>query len=140
MCIRDRNVGCTGFLYGLHVMRGLLLQSFKPYGLVISTEVLSRLTDFTDRSTCVLFGDGAAAAVIALDDSKPYYYTAGCRGDEAIFIHGPGENRPYIRMDGQAVFRFAVDILPHCINEMCIRDRIRGLLRRKRLEITPNIY
>ena len=114
----DMNVGCTGFLYGLHVIRGLLMQGKKPYGLVIAAEVLSRLTDFTDRSTCVLFGDGAGAAVVTLDNAMPYFYTAGCRGDEAISIQGPGKGRPLIRMDGQAVFRFAVEILPRCVNDL----------------------
>ena len=111
----DMNVGCTGFIYALQVARGFLLQSGRPYALVIGAEVLSRVTDFTDRGTCVLFGDGAGAAVVTLADS-PYACTLGARGDaEAIFIEGPGPERPYIHMDGQKVFRFAVEAVPHCI-------------------------
>ena len=64
----DLNAGCTGFLYGLQVIRGLLLQSPRRYALLIGAEVLSRITDFADRSTCVLFGDGAGAAVLTLEE------------------------------------------------------------------------
>lgn len=111
----DMNVGCTGFIYALQVARGFLLQSGRPYALVIGAEALSHITDFTDRGTCVLFGDGAGAAVVTLADS-PYACTLGARGDtEAIFIEGPGPERPYIHMDGQKVFRFAVEAVPHCI-------------------------
>lgn len=111
----DMNVGCTGFIYALQVARGFLLQSGRPYALVIGAESLSRITDFTDRGTCVLFGDGAGAAVVTLADSL-YACTLGARGDtEAIFIEGPGPERPYIHMDGQKVFRFAVEAVPHCI-------------------------
>ena len=114
----DMNVGCTGFIYALQVARGFLLQSGRPYALVIGAESLSRITDFTDRGTCVLFGDGAGAAVVTLADSL-YACTLGARGDtEAIFIEGPGPERPYIHMDGQKVFRFAVEAVPHCIHTL----------------------
>lgn len=55
----DLNAACAGFVYGLHTAECLLAASERKYGLVIGCEVLSRITDFTDRSTCVLFGDGA---------------------------------------------------------------------------------
>lgn len=115
----DMNVGCTGFIYALQVARGFLLQSRRPYALVIGAEALSRITDFTDRGTCVLFGDGAGAAVVTLEEDSPYACTLGARGDaEAIFIEGPGPERPYIHMDGQKVFRFAVEAVPHCIHTL----------------------
>lgn len=115
----DLNVGCTGFVYGLQVVRGLLMQSPRPYALLIGSEALSRVTDFDDRSTCVLFGDGAGAVVLALDEARPYYSALGARGDEeALFIEGPGGCRPYIRMDGQAVFRFAVEAVPRCVRQV----------------------
>ena len=121
----DMNVGCTGFIYALQVARGFLLQSGRPYALVIGAEALSRITDFTDRGTCVLFGDGAGAAVVTLADS-PYACTLGARGDaEAIFIEGPGPERPYIHMDGQKVFRFAVEAVPHCIRVLLEETGLR---------------
>lgn len=114
MCF-DINVGCTGFLYGLQVVRGLLLQDRRPYALLIGAEALSRITDFTDRSTCVLFGDGAGAAVVALDETRPWASVLGARGDEeALFIDGPGGCQPLIHMDGKAVYRFAVETVPRC--------------------------
>ena len=115
----DMNVGCTGFIYALQVARGFLLQSNRPYALVIGAEALSHITDFTDRGTCVLFGDGAGAAVVKLEEDSLYACTLGARGDaEAIFIEGPGPERPYIHMDGQKVFRFAVEAVPHCIHTL----------------------
>lgn len=84
---------------------------------MVGSEALSRITDFTDRSTCVLFGDGAAAAVIRLTDDAPYACVLGARGDTQILrAGGAGETDRFIHMDGQAVFRFAVDAVPKCID------------------------
>lgn len=115
----DLNAGCTGFVYALSVTRGLLLQSRRPYALLIGAEALSRITDFTDRGTCVLFGDGAGAAVVALKEGSPWACTLGARGDEeAIWISGPGSERPLIHMDGQRVFRFATETVPLCVGRL----------------------
>ena len=115
----DLNAACAGFVYGLHTAECLLAASERKYGLVIGCEVLSRITDFTDRSTCVLFGDGAAAAVVRLAD-VPYACVLGGRG-EAAGLHAnsllPGQNRTLF-MDGRAIFRFAVDIIPKCLNQL----------------------
>ena len=72
----DVNAACSGFLYALQVTRGLLLQSERRYALVLGVEQLSRITDFTDRGTCVLFGDGGAAAVVELSDSHRSAFSA----------------------------------------------------------------
>ncbi len=82
------------------------------------TEALSRLMDPADRSTCVLFGDGAGAAVFELTDtSVPFAITLGARGDAAIHAGGPSRaGSAPISMDGRAVFRFAVDALPKCLH------------------------
>ena len=109
----DISVGCTGFVYGLQIARGLLLQDRRPYALVVGSEALSHVLDFADRSTCVLFGDGAGAAVVTLDET-PYACVLGSRGDPAaLSVAGPGLPRA-IHMDGPAVFRFAVEALPRC--------------------------
>jgi 3-oxoacyl-[acyl-carrier-protein] synthase-3 len=106
----DLNAACSGFIYGLISAQRLL----DPGGvaLVVGSETLSRVTDFTDRSTCVLFGDGAGAAIIELAP-LPFFWTATARGDETLL-----SINPYIRMDGQAVFRFAVDSLSNRIREV----------------------
>ena len=115
----DISVGCTGFVYGLQIARGLLLQdSCHPYALVIGAEALSRIMDFTDRSTCVLFGDGAGAAVISLADG-PYACTLGARGDpDTLWALGPGDTPSHIHMDGKAVFRFAVEAVPRVVRDL----------------------
>ena len=114
----DLNAGCSGFLYGLHVTRGLLLQSDKPYALLVGAETLSRVMNFQDRGTCVLFGDGAGAVVVKLEEA-PYAYTLGAEGsDDVIYIGGYGSKEPYIHMEGQKTFRFAVEMVPWCIHEL----------------------
>ena len=115
----DVNAACTGFLHALETARCLLAAGHlrAPCALVMGSEVLSRITDFTDRSTCVLFGDGAAAAVIRLTDDAPYACVLGARGDAQILrAGGAGDSDRFIHMDGQAVFRFAVDAVPKCID------------------------
>ena len=113
----DLNAACSGFVYGLHTAQCLLSAAGRKYGLVVGVEALSRITDFTDRSTCVLFGDGAAAAVIRLTDDAPYACVLGARGDTQILrAGGAGEMDRFIHMDGPAVFRFAVDAVPKCID------------------------
>ena len=123
----DLNSACSGFLYGLRVAQGLLCQDPDRYVLVIGAEVLSRVTDFADRSTCVLFGDGAGAAVVAAAPGAPFFWAAGARGDAgALRCGGPaldaGAGEPMaIRMDGREVFRFAVDAVPRAICEVMVQ-------------------
>ena len=114
----DLNAACSGFLYGTAVARGLLATLGGRYALVIGTEALSRLMNPADRSTCVLFGDGAGAAVFELTDTTvPFAITLGARGDAAIHAGGPSRaGSAPISMDGRAVFRFAVDALPKCLH------------------------
>ena len=98
--------------------RGLLTTLGGQYALVVGCEALSRLMDPTDRSTCVLFGDGAGAAVYALADT-PFAITLGARGNDAIHAGGPDRaGSAPITMDGKAVFRFAVDALPKSLNKV----------------------
>lgn len=114
----DVNAACSGFLYGTAVARGLLATLGGKYALVVGCEALSRLMDPADRSTCVLFGDGAGAAVFELTaDPVPFALTLGARGSDAIHAGGPSRaGSASITMDGKAVFRFAVDALPKCLN------------------------
>ena len=114
----DVNAACSGFIYGTAVARGLLATLGGRYALVVGCEALSRLMDQTDRSTCVLFGDGAGAAIFERCDA-PFAITLGARGDEAIHAGGPCRTGSApISMDGRAVFRFAVDALPRCLHKV----------------------
>ena len=115
----DLEAACSGLLYSLEVAHSIL-SAKKNYkkALVIGAEKLSSIVDWTDRSTCVLFGDGAGAAVFELTDtSVPFAITLGARGDAAIHAGGPSRaGSAPISMDGRAVFRFAVDALPKCLH------------------------
>ena len=115
--VLDVNAACSGFLYGTVTAAGLLENCGGDYALVIGCEQLSRLLDMTDRSTCVLFGDGAGAAVYRRENGKPLASCLGARGSKAIVAQGPGPAPSKIGMDGRAVFRFAVEAIPHCLHE-----------------------
>jgi 3-oxoacyl-[acyl-carrier-protein] synthase-3 len=109
----DLNAACSGFIFGLETVRGLLLQSEKPYAVLVGSEVLSRKLDMTDRSTCVLFGDGAGAVVLTLDETCTYTSRIGCHGDDQMICCPAGEDTDRkIRMDGQATYKFAVRTVP----------------------------
>ncbi len=123
----DLNAGCAGFVYELVVGASMLTAGNLDHVLVIGSETLSRVTDPTDRGTCILFGDGAAAMVLsASPDDGPglLAWDLGCDGSAAGLLEIPagGSRRPssaetvangehYLRMNGQEVFRRAVRIV-----------------------------
>lgn len=115
----DVNAACSGFMYGMHIARGILIQGSKKYGLIIGSETLSKILDMTDRSTCILFGDGAGAAVIELSDVHRYYSVLGTQGDDEVLEcpNTDGAHR-YVNMKGSDVFRFAVSTVPRTIFEL----------------------
>ncbi len=121
----DMNSACSGFVLGMDIARGLLEGGKKKYALLVGTEQLSRITDYDDRSTCILFGDGAGAAVLKLtghdasDNDFIYAHRAWSDGsDEVLHAHGVGYKRePQLMfMDGQPVFKFAVGAMKEGID------------------------
>ncbi|MBO6284224.1 MAG: ketoacyl-ACP synthase III [Pseudobutyrivibrio sp.] len=111
----DLGTGCSGFVFGLETIRALMMARNAKYGLIIGAEVLSKKMDMTDRGTCVLFGDGAAAAVVELSDSL-YTSVIGVDGDEEMInIKTPNG---YIHMDGQGTYKFAVATVPKVIEQV----------------------
>ena len=117
----DLNAACSGFLFALHTAQCLLNASPRPYALVLGAEVLSRVVDWTDRSTCILFGDGAGAAVAECRaDLPPMAADLGARGDAGILrLAGPGTGQPpLLGMDGTRVFKFAVETVPRCMDRV----------------------
>lgn len=117
----DLNAACTGFLAALHVTECLLNASGRKFGLVVGCEVLSRVVNWEDRSTCILFGDGAGAVVVECRKDWPTIGAVlGCRGDDALLrLPGAGtEEPPFIAMEGAGVFRFAVETVPRCMEEV----------------------
>lgn len=122
----DLAAGCSGFVYGLSVAAGFIGSCTYDNILVIGVDLLSRITDYEDRTTCVLFGDGAGAAVLtpATDDNGILATLLGSDGNGAHFLKVEGggslipathlsvdERRHFIRMEGREVFRFAVKVM-----------------------------
>ncbi len=119
--------GCTGFIYGIGLADGLIASGVYDYILVISGEVLTRVTDWTDRSTCVLFGDGAGAAVMAPTEpgAGVLSYVLQSFGEHGDLLKIPagGTRQPLtpellaqrencIRMEGHELFKLAVRGVP----------------------------
>lgn len=114
----DLHAACTGFIYALDTADAYISSGKAKNVLIISAEGLSRVTDWSDRGTCVLFGDGAGAAVVGQGEGLLSIRLAAQTGRELLYSASPAQPCPYtpaegdgswgIRMQGQDVFRFAV--------------------------------
>jgi 3-oxoacyl-[acyl-carrier-protein] synthase-3 len=121
----DLSAGCTGFMYGLVQAYGMVSSGLSKHALVVGADVLSKLMNFADRSTCVLFGDGAGAAVIEPVESGGFLaFELGADGSGGVDLNLPagGSRIPttaesvargdhYVHMNGRRVFRFATRVL-----------------------------
>lgn len=118
----DLMAGCSGFLYTLHVAEGIIKSGGAEKILVIGVDTLSKVTDFEDRSTCILFGDGAGAAVLTASD-EPGILSSILSSDgndwDLLYVPAGGSRTPideevlksreqYIKMKGNDVFKVAV--------------------------------
>jgi 3-oxoacyl-[acyl-carrier-protein] synthase-3 len=118
----DLNTACSGFSYALANADHAIRAGASRNAIVIGVEKLSEITDWTDRKTCVIFGDGAGAAVVTAtaegepDGISPVVW--GSAPSDAIRIEGW---RPYIEQDGQSVFRWATTAIPPLAREVCER-------------------
>ena len=125
----DISAACTGFVFALSTAHAFISAGIYKTALVIGADVLSKLIDWTDRGTCVLFGDGAGAAVVRADETgilglnmhsngeKGGVLTCGSRSN-GNFLLGRKPELGYMTMDGQEVFKFAVKKVPECMNEV----------------------
>src|SRR6267378_354367 len=119
----DLVAACSGFLYGLTVADTMIRTGQSKYSLVIGAEILTQYVDYTDRQTCVLFGDGAGAAVLGAVDNNHGILAARIRSDgryeEQLFSPGGGTRRPataetiaagdhFFKMKGNELFKVAV--------------------------------
>ncbi len=116
--VLDINAACSGFIYGLEVARGLLSESARKYGIVIGVEQLSKVLNMEDRSTCVLFGDGAGAAVVKSVPDALYAGYLGAKGGLEIYIEGVASPSSTVHMDGREVFKFAVSAIPRIVKNL----------------------
>lgn len=126
---------CSGFVYALAIAKGMMLSGMARRALVISAEALSRVTDWSDRNTCVLFGDGAGAALLEVSDEVGQgllnsRLQADGTGWEYIIVRDGGTANPYkagdmagrkppvIEMMGRKVYAFAVKELPEILQKL----------------------
>lgn len=122
----DLQAVCTGFAYALATAEKFIRSGSNQRALVVGAEVFSRILDWNDRGTCVLFGDGAGAVVLEASDRPGILATAlHADGSHNSILNVPGQvNRgeitgdPFLRMDGQAVFKFAVRALSDVAREV----------------------
>lgn len=113
----DLNAACAGFTYALDVAAAYIETKRAKNVLIVSAEMMSKHIDWTDRNTCVLFGDGAGAAIVTegnalkymhlvAEPNIPFLYLEGKTGNSPFYKHNVEEG--YLKMDGQEVFKFAV--------------------------------
>jgi 3-oxoacyl-[acyl-carrier-protein] synthase-3 len=125
---------CTGFIYALSIADKYVRAGEVRCALVIGAETLSRITDWTDRQTCVLFGDGAGAAVLVPDEEtgiiSTHLHADGAHKDLLYFPQGvsrrdtDGAIRGSIQMAGNEVFKVAVNTLGRIVEETLEKNRI----------------
>jgi 3-oxoacyl-[acyl-carrier-protein] synthase-3 len=122
----DLQAVCSGFIYALATADKFIRSGSHQRALVVGAEVFSRILDWNDRGTCVLFGDGAGAIVLEASDQPGIHATAlHADGRHRDILSVPGHvcggqpiGDPLLRMDGQAVFKFAVKVLAEVAEEV----------------------
>ena len=126
----DVTAGCSGFVYGINIAKNFIENGNVQNALVIGAEVLSKVTNWQDRNTCVLFGDGAGAVILQASSSKGILAShCGTAGDvdglltiPAVPVQNPfvkGEvTNSHISMQGQKVFKFAVKAMKKSIEKV----------------------
>ena len=121
----DVQAVCSGFIYALDIADKFIRSGSCKYALVVGAEVFSRLLDWSDRGTCVLFGDGSGAVVLGASETPGVHASVlHADGSQAGILSTPGQicggeilGDPFVRMDGQAVFKFAVRVLDEVARE-----------------------
>ncbi len=135
----DISAACSGFVYALDIAQKYLMAGAAKTVLVVSAETLSHLANFRDRSTCVLFGDGAGACIVQASEGRyaSFLGTDGM-GAELLYATSPYALSPFeteeavragcafsaeadgfVHMDGKEVYKFSTEAMPHCIEKAC---------------------
>ena len=126
----DLSAACSGFVFALATAEKLLASGAYQKGIVIGAEVLSKTVDWSDRTTAVLFGDGAGGVLLERDSSPHFLaeslHSDGIRGQSltsgGIGLHSPfsdqQENEPFLKMDGRAIFEFAIRDVTKSISKL----------------------
>lgn len=163
----DMNAACSGFLFALNTVNAYLQAGIYKNALIAGSEVLSKLVDWTDRGTCVLFGDGAGAAFVEASADDAVYDNGRKAGLECMvqgsdgakgmvlscaerpvnnaFVSEKQTVNPYIQMNGQEVYKFATRQVPACINEaldkagLCVDDVDLFILHQANVRIIESV-
>jgi 3-oxoacyl-[acyl-carrier-protein] synthase-3 len=116
----DLNAACAGFVYALDVADAYIATGRAKNILILSAEMMSKHVDWTDRNTCVLFGDGAGAVIVTEGSALKYIRILADPNIKSLYLEGKTGNSPfyekqvtesYLHMDGQEVFKFAVSMI-----------------------------
>ena len=130
----DVQAVCAGFVYALSNANALIVSGQAKRVMVIGAETFSRIMDWTDRGTCVLFGDGAGAVVLT-QSNAPGILSSHLHADGRYanilqvsggIAEGKVRGNPYLEMDGGAVFKFAVRNLGDCAQQALAHNGLRG--------------
>lgn len=130
----DLSAACTGFVFAYNTAVAYLASGMYRTVLIIGSESLSNLTNWKDRGTCILFGDGAGAAIVKAAEGKLYRavtHSDGFKGEALTCTSRHNRNweeipleETYMQMDGQAVFKFAVKRVPEAVKEVLEKNNM----------------
>lgn len=133
----DLSAACSGFIYGINVAKSMMKQNNIKKSLVIGAETLSKTLDWKDRSTCVLFGDGAGAAVLSLDENEGIIdvicnskgakwenLTIGARDINNPYVDEVSSINHYLQMNGGEIFKFATVTIVKLIKEILKKNNL----------------
>lgn len=130
----DLQAVCSGFIYALATADMYIRAGRCRTALVVGTEIYSRILDWTDRSTCVLFGDGAGAVILTQSD-QPGIISSHLHADGSYssilaapgnFCSGKAQGNPVVVMEGNTVFKFAVKVLEEVVHEVLVENNLQA--------------
>lgn len=135
----DLSAGCTGFIYGVTVANQFIKSGFYKNILVVGSDILSKITNYEDRNTCVLFGDGAGAVVVSRTEDEGIiseFIKADGSGSDFLTMPAGGSRIPpsidtvekglhFINMNGPEVFKFAVKAMPEAVNNIVDKSGLK---------------
>src|ERR1700680_2473142 len=138
----DLSAACSAFLYALQVGTQFVATGTHKRVMVIGSDVMSSIIDYTDRATCIIFGDGAGAVILEPADTDSlsmidFIHEVDGSGGCSLYMPGGGSLNPsshetvdqkmhYVHQDGQAVFKFAVRKMAELCEKMLVRNGIKG--------------
>ena len=132
----DLSAACSGFLFALSTAQAYIKGGIYQKALIIGAETMSKMIDWSDRSTCVLFGDGAGAAVVSAEETGVLELVQksdgtgkgvlSCKARETRnLLNHESETKEYRSMEGQPVFKFAVKTVPECVEEVLKKAEVK---------------